>query len=107
MEQGDIILVRYPFSNLVDYKIRPAVIVSSSEFNRKFDNWICPITSKKLEQCIPLTDSISEGKLEKESFAKANTIAVIEEDLILKKIGKINKEKTSEIITQIIKNLKT
>ena len=59
-----------------------------------------------MEQCISLNNCLSEGKLEKESFAKANSIAVIEDDLILKKIGKLNKEKTVEIIEQILKNLK-
>lgn len=107
MEQGDIVLVRYPFSNVTDYKIRPALVISNNEFNKKFDNWICPLTSKKLEQCIPVQSSLIEGKLEKESFAKTNSIATIENDLILKKIGKINKQKTIEIIEQIIKNMKT
>ena len=105
MEQGDIILVRYPFSNLVDYKIRPALVISNSGFNKKFDSWICPITSKKTEQCISLKDSLAEGKLERESFAKANSIAVVEGDLVLKKIGKMGREKTAEIIGQIVRNL--
>ena len=107
MEQGDIILVRYPFSNAADYKIRPAVVVSNNGFNKRFDNWICPITSKRQEQTVELNKSIVEGKLERESFAKTNSIAVIENDLIIKRIGKITKEKTEEIIEHITKNLKT
>lgn len=104
MEQGTIILVRFPFSNLIDYKIRPALIISNTEFNEKFDAWICPITSKKLGQCISLKNALSEGNLEKESFVKTNAISTIENDLLLKKIGKINKEKINEIIKQLMKN---
>lgn len=106
MEQGDIVLVRFPFSNVIDYKIRPALIVSNNSFNKKFDSWICPITTKKSVQCIEFNDSIIEGKLDRKSFVKTNIVAVIERDLMLKKIGKINHKKTNEIIEKIIKNLK-
>ena len=104
MEQGDIILVRYPFSNVIDYKIRPALVVSNSEFNRKFDRLVCPITSKRQEKAIAISGSLAEGKLDRESFAKTNAIATIENDMILKKIGKVSGEKTAEIIGEIIKN---
>lgn len=107
MRQGDLILVRFPFSNLSQFKIRPALIVSNDEFNKKSDVWACAITSKNKDHCIPLKDSLEEGKFEKESFAKTNAIATIEKELILKKIGKINKQKTREIIENTIENIKT
>lgn len=105
MQQGDIILVRFPFSNLSQFKIRPALIVSNDEFNKTSDVWVCAVTSKKKDHCITLKSSLEEGKFEKESFAKTNAIATIEKDIVLKKIGKIKKEKTSEIIEKIIENL--
>lgn len=105
MEQGDIIITRYPFSNTIDYKIRPAIVVSNNRVNRKFDSWICPVTSKKGEQCIPLENALSEGRLERKSFAKSSAITSISQERILKKIGKLDKEKTKEIIESIIQNM--
>lgn len=101
-----MILVKFPFSNLSDYKIRPAIIISGNEFNSSLDVWVCPATSVKTSHCTSLTGAIAEGKLEKESFAKTSVIATIEKDQILKKIGKINQQKTGEIIEKIIQNLK-
>ncbi len=105
MQQGDIILVRFPFSNLGQFKVRPALIVSNDDFNKKWDFWACAVTSKNKDQCISLKGSLIEGKFEKESFAKTNAITTLEKDLVLKKIGKIHKEKTKEIVESIIENL--
>jgi len=106
VEQGDLILVRFPFSNMVDYKIRPALVVSNNRINRKFDLWACPITSKEGSECIAIKNSLQEGKLDKESYVKTSVITNIEKDLVMKKIGKINGEKTGQIIGQLINNLK-
>lgn len=42
--KDDIILVRYPFSDLSDAKIRPAVVVSTPHVSQ--DIFIVPLTSK-------------------------------------------------------------
>lgn len=106
MEQGDIILVKFPFSNQTQYKIRPALIVSNNKLNKKADIWACPITSKKISEDIAIKDSLIEGKLDKESYAKTSVITTLEKDLILKKIGKTNKKKTRQIIEKILENIK-
>ena len=104
MNQGDIILVRYPFSTHTDYKIRPALVVSRNEFNYLFDIWVCSITSKKKNHTISLDNSIIEGQLDKESHANPTNIATLNEELILKKIGELSKEKTRQIVEAIKKN---
>lgn len=106
LQQGDIVLVRFPFSNLIDYKIRPALIVSNNRHNKQSDAWICPLTTTKGIKSVPVQHALVEGKLEKESYAKTNVIATIEEDLIIKKIGKISNDKTAEVIEEIMADLK-
>lgn len=39
--KNKIILVKYPFTDLSDYKIRPAIIISESYYN---DIFIVPLT---------------------------------------------------------------
>ena len=41
IEQRSIILVPFPFSDLTGAKKRPALVVSSSDFNIKNDDVIC------------------------------------------------------------------
>lgn len=106
LEQGGIILVRFPFSNQIDYKIRPALVVSNNEHNKRFDAWVCPITTKQAIQCIPIQKFLAEGKLDRESYARTNVIASIEQEAMLKTIGKLKQEKTKEIIGQIMTNLR-
>jgi len=105
VEQGEVLLLRFLYSNMVDYKIRPALVISNNGFNKMHDAWFCPITSKKVPQSIPIASSLAEGKLERESFANTSHIATVERDLILKRIGKLSKEKTREIIAGIMQNM--
>ncbi len=104
MNQGDIVLIKFPFSNLSDYKIRPAIVISNNEFNSRFDNWFCPITTKEQGHCIELNGSVAEGKLDNKSYARAGTIFTIEHQMILKRIGSLSKEKTKQIVEAIKKN---
>jgi mRNA interferase MazF len=105
LEQGDIILVRFPFSNQTDYKIRPALVVSNNRHNRQSDAWFCPITTKKALHAIPIRQGLAEGMLDRESYARADVIATMDQDAALKKIGRLRQEKIREVIEAIIKNL--
>jgi len=104
MNQGDIILVKYPFSNLTDYKIRPAIVVSKDEFNLKYDVLACSITSKSKDARISLNGSLSEGELDKDSYVNPTKITPLSEETILQKIGKIKREKLKEVIEAIKRN---
>ena len=42
--KGDVVLVRYPFSDLSDFKVRPAITVSAPHISR--DIFVVPLTSK-------------------------------------------------------------
>lgn len=50
--KNDIILVRYPFSDLSSFKVRPAIVVSAPHVSQ--DIMIVPLTSK--------TASLLEGE---------------------------------------------
>ena len=41
---NDVVLVRYPFSDLSSFKVRPAIIVSAPHISQ--DVFIVPLTSK-------------------------------------------------------------
>ena len=84
--KNDIILVRYPFSDLSNSKVRPAVIVSSLHPSQ--DLMIVPLTSK--------TGSFLPGEfiLSGWSIAGLNVptsvkrgLYTVKENLVVKKIG--------------------
>jgi mRNA interferase MazF len=86
--KNDIILVRYPFSDLSSSKVRPAVVVNTPHVSQDFI--IMPLTSK--------TGKLLGGEFVLSEWAKAGlnvSTAVkrgfytVHESLILKRIGKL------------------
>src|SRR3989344_2415215 len=94
MEQRSVVLARFPFSNQIDYKIRPAIIVSNNHYNKLHsDFWIVPITTKhtmnEFEIEILPRDFIA-GNINERIFVRVDVIATVDVDLILKEIGKVS-----------------
>jgi len=84
----DVILVRYPFSDLSSSKVRPAVVVSASHPSQ--DIIITPLTSK--------TSSLLEGEFVLSEWAVAGLnvatavkrgVYTVHDGLVVKVIGKL------------------
>ena len=103
--QRDLILVPFPFSDQSGRKVRPAVIVSNEGFNeRSEDVLIVGVTSNvsKDTYTLPLSNNdLDEGKLITPCCIKVENILKIDKTLIVKKIGKISKEKLAKIVLVI------
>lgn len=65
--QWDIVLTKFPFSNLADFKVRPVLVLLKDGYNRKYaDVIVCGISSnlEKSEYGIEIsTESLDEGYL--------------------------------------------
>lgn len=86
--KDDIILIRYPFSNLSDSKVRPAVVVSAPHVSQ--DLMITPLTSK--------TGSLLEGEFVLSEWAAVGLNVVtavkrglytVHESLVVKLVGQL------------------
>ena len=89
-EFGDVVLVRFPFTNQASFKQRPAAIVSSRAYNvAKPDVVIMAITSQ-----VHPPSSLGEvqvGQWQAANLLKPSAIkpvfATLEQNLILKRLG--------------------
>jgi len=100
--QGDIVLVPFPFSDLSGAKLRPALIISNHDANKKEDRICALVTSQPNEEGIQLSDlSFSEGKLPFTSWVKPGRLFTIDQKIIKKKLGRLSKKTTSEITQNI------
>jgi len=84
--KNDIILVRYPFSNLTAIKVRPAIIVSTSHISS--DYFIVPITSKT-EFLLPgefVLTAWQPAGLNVPSAVKRG-VYTVDSELIIKRVG--------------------
>lgn len=94
-EQGDVVLVSFPFTDFSKSKVRPALIVSFSDIYHK-DVVITAISSKPaqiLEDTWILIENtapyFNETGLKVNSIIKIEKIALIDPVIIQKKIGKL------------------
>ena len=105
--QRDILLTRFPFSDLVGSKVRPVLVLSNDGYNRRFsDILICAITSspRPHEYAADLTaKDLEQGVLKVESKVRSDTITSIEQEIILKKIGRLKKEKYRQVVNLVQK----
>lgn len=92
-KQGEIILIPFPFTDLSTFKQRPAVILSSDEFNSKQRDVIAAaVTSRIPDQPEPsdfLLDAsdLESARLPKASLVKLGKILTLDQRLIRKKLG--------------------
>lgn len=101
-EQGDIVLVPFPFSNLMNIKKRPVLILSKNSYNNKTRDIItCGITSNINDSdCSVVIDNkdLISGNLPVQSRIKADKLFTLEQSIIIKKLGKVK-----EFILQNVK----
>ncbi len=86
-----MIIVSFPYTDLINYKARPAVVVTQIKDNYN-DVIVCLITSKIGEpigtlQILLQPDSTNNLKVP--SLIKISRIATVEQDKILATIGKL------------------
>ena len=102
MEQGNILLVPFPFSDQSGKKARPVIIISNNNFNEYSEDLIVVgVTSNisKDKYTLNLNNKdLEKGKLNNACCIKVENILRLDKSLIIKKIGKIKKEKTLQII---------
>ena len=110
MNQQNIVLVDCSFSNLNERKLRPAVIVSNNNYNKKSqDVVICAMTSNlenKLYSIIIDNSNLSNGKLPVKSRIKADKLLQVEKRLILKSFAKLNNKTFDSLIQEILNLVK-
>ena len=110
MNQRDLLLVSFPFSDQSGRKVRPVVVISNNQLNNfSEDILVVGVTSNisKDRYTIDLTTKdLEEGKLINQCCIKAENILKIDSELIIKKIGIIKKEKFKELIEKIKISLK-
>lgn len=103
MKKGDIVLIPFPFSDLSGSKLRPAVVLISTET----DVTVCFITTQfqwKGEYDIQLLPTLFNG-LKKISLLRVGKFSTIDKDLILGRIGTLENNYLSILNKNLIRIL--
>lgn len=106
-EQGEIILIPFPFTNLKASKKRPVLVLSTSEINQKLADFIsCGITSniQNMEHSILIDkNDLESGYLPKPSRIKTNVIFTLEKSSAIKSLGKIKEDIFRKVKEELFK----
>lgn len=108
MQQGEIIVLPVPYTDLASQKLRPSLIISKSD--RPGDDVIVAmITSSEKylsqEHTISITDkNLSEGTLPKDSFIRCEKVFCLNKKLIRKSVARIDKKTLEAVKKQVVQN---
>ena len=105
IEQRDIILIPFPYTDLLTIKKRPVLVLSNFYYHKNNNDMICcAITSskKQIHNGIKIENKdLEKGQLKTHSTIKPSKIFTILRSITIKKIGKLNLEKTKEVIKSL------
>src|SRR5215203_106932 len=99
---GDVVVLPFPFSDLSENKVRPAVVLARAN---KIDWILCQITSNPYgdAQAIVIAQTDFEtGMLRLQSYARPAKLFTANEGLIISVEGTLKPEKLNEIRSAII-----
>ena len=101
---GDIVLLKFPFTDGKSYKKRPALVINDCDDG---DIEVCRITSQIYDTKNDYyLVNWNDAGLKLPSVVRVHKIATLDKSLVEKRIGKLDKL-SKKSITQIIKNLTT
>ena len=109
INQREILLVPFPFSDQSGKKVRPVVVISNNSFNKDSEDLLVTgLTSNisKDKYTVLLNNNdLEEGQIDL-CCIKVENILRLDKTLIIKKIGKINKSKLREAVDVLNKIVK-
>ncbi len=103
-EQGGIVFVPFPFTNLASSKKRPVLILSRTSYNKQSSDFVCcGITSNinnSSHSVLIQSKDLLVGVIPKPSRIKVNTIFTLEKSLVIRSFGKIRENIMEKVMEE-------
>jgi mRNA interferase MazF len=95
-EQGDILPIPVPFTDLSAQKQRPVIVISSNAYNRKTEDVIIVAPTSNptaVDFSFTITSSdLAEGQLNRPGKVRADKIYTLSQAIAVKRFGRIRRE---------------
>ncbi len=102
MKKGDVVLIKFPFTDLSGSKLRPALVLVESG-NDIVVAFITSVLTERFDGDIPLVKSDQNG-LKKDSTLRLMKLATLSRDLIAGKIGSLSEEELS-VVNRVLREV--
>lgn len=106
-DQGTLVIVPFPFTDLSSAKKRPALVVSPDWFNHTYEDVIlaavtssAPTPEGELETRLA-QDDLSSGTIPRESVIKITKLFTCHRDVVIKQVAHLGSEKLSEVLERL------
>lgn len=107
-EQGDILLIPIPFTDLSSRKRRPVIVISNDDYNRKTaDIVVVAMTSNPatVDYSFTITSSdLDRGKLNRPGKVRVDKIYTLSQAIVVKTFGRVN-AKVLDRIRRLLQDL--
>jgi len=108
MKRWDVVLLAYPFDDWTGAKVRPAVVVSSDEYNSRSEDAVFVLitsnTEKRFDFDILVADAHPEfarAGLAKSSMIRVDMIWTLKQVLVKRTLGQVGNEIRREIAARL------
>ena len=93
-DQGDIVLVPVPFTNLSAQKRRPVVVISNNDYQSATADFVAVAMSSQPQHTpygftITSTD-LADGKLNRPTQVRADKIYTLAQSIVVRRFGRVN-----------------
>lgn len=103
---GSVVLVPFPFSDLSQAKLRPAVVLAEAG---KGDFVLCQVTSNMYADPLAVELQVADfttGSLQRTSYARPGKLFTANSGLIVREVGVLHPAALSRIVEQVVKLLR-
>jgi mRNA interferase MazF len=103
LKQGDIVIVKFPFTDGSEFKKRPALIISNNLVNVTGDFLLIQITSKKHKDELSLTINKNDCSVDLplKSYIRTHKIFTVNESLISSKLSSVTSAFLKNVVSRI------
>ncbi len=107
MNKWDVVLLRYPFSDLTTTKVRPALVISPDSYNTGEDAAFIAITSNVARAGtydVPISSShpqFPETGLNYDSVVRVGKLFTLKQTLVAKKLGTLGTDLQADVNAQL------
>jgi mRNA interferase MazF len=95
-EQGDIVLIPVPFTDLSSQKRRPVMVISNNLYNRRGDDlFVVALTSNPQPTKFSFTITSSDlerGTLNRPGKVRVDKIYTLSQSIVVKTFGRVNSQ---------------
>ena len=101
-KQGDVVLIPFPYSDLTNSKLRPALIISNERLKEINDKICCLVTTSSRTGDLEIQKNDFEfAKLPFKSWVRPYRLFTLDERIVRKRLCTLNKKFNLKLIKKV------